>query len=234
MSRNLAMYGPFNIEHPFSWHSVVEPFGDRLRRYAHSHCKSPLASKDFANPLECIFKHGSYIHRQLIHVNWGLIALGSAAQQNQLMIDTPQPDSYSTFAEWLNAFCEYHGSQRAAAIKTKVTPQAMTKWRAGGNVTTKNLQKLAVAGIVDYSKLLLLFNKQPTKPVPIADTVLMTATEMGAKVGRKWEQLHEPARSQMLGVIETFLALQSPSHRKYGEDQQKLIENRPTRKHART
>jgi transcriptional regulator with XRE-family HTH domain len=166
------------------------------------------------------------VHCQLISVNCHLIADSVRATDNQPMIDTPQPDSYETFVEWLNAFCDYHGTQRAAAKAANVSPQAMTKWREGKNVSAQNLKALAAAASADYAKLLLLFNKQPTKSAPIAPSKLSTTTELGAITGRKWEKLYEPARSQMLSLIETLLALQSPSHREYGLKQQELAKQR--------
>jgi transcriptional regulator with XRE-family HTH domain len=51
-------------------------------------------------------------------------------------------------------------------------------------------------------------------------------TEMGARVGKKWQSLDEPARGQILMLIETLGALQSENYRKYGIEQQRILHSR--------
>lgn len=226
MSSNLSSHSALDVQNALRRNALLQPLGNCLRRNSDSQCESSLASKDVDNSDQWMVKHDANVHRQLMFVNWDLIAPSCGHPHNQLMIDTPQPESYQTFVEWLTAFCEYYGSQRAAATAAGVSPQAMTKWLAGGNIKALRLRELATNAKVDYSKLLLLFNRQPTSPDVIPESRFTTSTELGAIVGRKWEALYEPAKSQMLGLIETLLALQNPRQREYGLKQKALAKQR--------
>lgn len=173
----------------------------------------------------------NYVHRQLINVNCHLIAPRDYDNDNQPMIDVsamPQPERFTNFAAWLKAVCALNrGKQREIAAACGVKPQAVTKWLKGGKIESDKIKKLATWSGIDYVKLRSLADGENPRDsdVPL-NRRLMTHTEMGAKVGRKWEELAEPAKTQMLNVIETMLALQKESHRVYAKHQIELAKAR--------
>lgn len=170
------------------------------------------------------------VHRQLIYVNCDLIAQAHYDHDNQPMIDVtamPQPERFTNFAAWLKAVCAARGKQRQIASECGVKPQAVTKWLKGGKIEVDKLKRLAAWSGIDYVKLRSLADGEDPRQADIApNRRLMTHTEMGAKVGRKWEELAEPAKTQMLNVIETMLALQKESHRMYARQQMEIAKAR--------
>lgn len=169
---------------------------------------------------------GENIHHGLMSVNCDLIATIIEPPHNQPMIDPPQPEAFTTFGEWLKAVCaRERGMQRRVAEATFKSPQAVTKWLNNGNIETKQLRLLADFVNVDYGKLRMLLDGENTR-VPAHAPKLLTRTEMGAIVGKKWEELVEPARSQILNLIETLCTLQRDSYRLYVERQSDLAKQR--------
>lgn len=211
----------------------LQPFGDRLRGDATSGGECALAAKNFACLLYGIRSSHmtAYVHPQLMNVNCDLIATGNYDNDNQPMIDAlamPQPERFTNFAAWLKAVCALgRGKQRQIAAECGVKPQAVTKWLKGGKIEVDKLKRLATWSGIDYVKLRSLADGEDPREADVApNRRLMTHTEMGAKVGRKWEELAEPAKTQMLNVIETMLALQKESHRMYARQQIELAKAR--------
>jgi transcriptional regulator with XRE-family HTH domain len=166
-----------------------------------------------------------------MYVNWHLIASPHYARNNQPMIDVaamPQPERFTNFAAWLKAVCAINrGKQREVAGVCGVKPQAVTKWLKGGKIDIAKLKLLSGWSGIDYVKLRSLADGENPKETDVGpNRRLMTHTEMGAKVGRKWEELAEPAKTQMLNVIETMLALQKESHRMYAKQQMEIAKAR--------
>lgn len=181
-----------------------------------------------------MFAHCQNIHWQLRRVNPQVIANLTYTHQTKPMIDFPQPERFSSFKAWLRVVCDSkHGMQAAIAEIAGVTPQSITKWLDGGNIGAGKLKKIAQYAGIDYMKLRALADGANPKDAELPiNRRLMTHTEMGAKVGRKWEELHEPASMQILGLIETLLALQKETHRAYSRQQMELVKQRLAAKTA--
>jgi transcriptional regulator with XRE-family HTH domain len=95
-------------------------------------------------------------------VNHRLIAEHQTAVDHQRMVDTPKPEHYSAFKDWLEAFRASRNLLQADIAEIGgVSAQAVTKWFSGGGVQPKALKKLASAAGVSYAHLRLLLEEQP-------------------------------------------------------------------------
>lgn len=115
--------------------------------------------------------------------------------------------------------------QKAIADATHCEPQAVTKWLNGGKVSTVKLKLLAAHVGVDYGVLRLLLDGVRNVSALKSEWPL-PKTQLGANVGRKWEELNEPAKTQILDVLETLLTLQRSTYREYAAKQQEIAANR--------
>jgi len=145
-----------------------------------------------------------------MRVNRALIAAGSDRADNQPMVGTiPQPKAFKSFKEWVTALSEVGGiKQVTIATAGGTSPQMVTKWRAGSSPSIDTLKKLATAFTVPLQDLRDLVDGVHAPAGKPAAVNLTCKTEMGARVGRKWEELDDPGQTQILMLIETLGAMQ--------------------------
>ncbi|MDB6101210.1 MAG: hypothetical protein JWO52_1209, partial [Gammaproteobacteria bacterium] len=142
--------------------AALLPFRDGVGAHAKPSSKLGLG-QDPENRVKGVVVHlTDYIHQRLMPVNHWLIAEPQPEADHKRMVDTPRPEDFTRFSDWLEAVREARAlTQRAVARIGGASPQAVTKWFKGGNVRPASLQKLATWAGADYSKLRLLLDGQP-------------------------------------------------------------------------
>lgn len=120
------------------------------------------------------------------------------------------------------------GPQRLAKA-CGVSAAAVSKWIRGqvSDLKNEHLFRLADECMVD-ARWLGTGHGVP-RPVTHTPTRETGPTEMAMRVARKWAALDEPAKTQILMLIETLGALQSDNYRKWGAEQLHAVR----RRHAR-
>jgi transcriptional regulator with XRE-family HTH domain len=117
---------------------------------------------------------------------------------------------FESFSEWLRYKTKKPGGQAELARACDVPRQTITRWLNGGKPKPDKLQAIAAWAGVDYVSLRLLLDGQsPLKPDD--KTRFQCRTELGAHVGRRFEELQQVNNSaalQILGAIDAALATQ--------------------------
>lgn len=168
-----------NVEHPLSGNLVLFPLRHGIRRDTESLGQLSLGAEDGKDSLEGMRGsgtgvvlglgrdlgsdfHANKLNRRLSLVNCRLIAEHESHVDHQHMVDTPKPEHYSAFKDWLEAFRASRNLLQADIAEIAgVSAQAVTKWFSGGGVQTKALKKLASAAGVPYAHLRMLVEGQP-------------------------------------------------------------------------
>jgi hypothetical protein len=138
------------------------------------------------------------------------------------MVNHVAVEGFSDFASWLGSVVTKWPSKAAFAREVRAAPQLLEKWLAGSKPGDASLKAIATAASVDYRQLKMLTSGLSVASDPTPKK-FSTRTEMGAIVGRKWEELREQndsAAMNILSVIETLVTLQRDSYRSYSKQQQ--------------
>lgn len=204
-----AITSTLNVEHSLSGNLVLFPLSDRVRRDPESSSKLGLGAevpfdsgKDAG--VSSVTHMTDYIHRQLSRVNPHLIAGAKSTHDTKAMVDTPRPEHYTAFKDWLEAVRKSRNLTKAAiaAIGGK-SPQAATKWFQGGDIEPESLAKVADWAGVPYEHLRLLLDGQPiNKKRPVVPIL----SPIAQRISRKAEMLDDVSISAVETLIDTFLA----------------------------
>jgi transcriptional regulator with XRE-family HTH domain len=171
----------------------LKPLGDGLRGNLELPSKCGLGTESLDGALQNFnVAHTVVVHRQFTAVNCDVIDSQPLVDDYGVMKQVPQPENYATFAAWVIALCSWAGSQARVAKEVGVSPQAMTKYRKGGSIEPRTLEKFADYSGVSYAKLRMLVDGKPVSDASqIKDRVNQTRTPLGAQIGRQWEQISD-------------------------------------------
>lgn len=117
---------------------------------------------------------------------------------------------FGTLAEWLRTKTKDRGARAELARQVGVSPQLVSSWLAGTIPSAARLQKLAAATNVDYVALRMLADGLPTTKAQDTSR-FTTSTELGAYMGRKFEELNavnHTAAMQVLGLLDALTMAQ--------------------------
>lgn len=118
-----------------------------------------------------------------------------------------------------------------------ISRAAVSKWMRGGAGNLKNEHLFAVAEYCSVDPKWLGTGKGAARsPRPLSGmptdprfALLNGLPELALRVARKWQGLDEPARGQVLMLIETLGALQSENYRTWGAEQRRITKGRRTK-----
>lgn len=162
MSGDTPIHGLLDLENPLSRDTGLLPLGDRIGGHTEPPGQLCLRHNPEDGVQSAVVHIDDYIHRRLMRVNHHLIADDQPTADHKRMVDTPRPEHYATFPQWLIAIQSARKvTQRAIATIAGTKPQAVTKWLKGGGVEPEPLRKLANWAGVEYSALRLLLDGQP-------------------------------------------------------------------------
>jgi transcriptional regulator with XRE-family HTH domain len=161
-----AITSPLNVEHSLGGNVVEFPLGNSVRRDSESVSERLLRAQMPKNTIKgsagSVTHIRDGIHRQLIGRNRQLIEESEGGADNKQMVDTPKPEHYSTFAQWLEAMRKSRKIPKSEIAKlANVKPQAVTKWFKGGDVKPAALTLISNWSGIEYSKLRMLLEGQP-------------------------------------------------------------------------
>lgn len=207
-----------NVENPLSGNLLLFPLGDRVRGDPKSAGEFGLAAEMSLDALEDagvsnVTHMNGYINRQLSRVNPHLIDSAVGAGQHKRMVDTPRPEHYTSFKDWLEATRKSRGLTKASIAQIAGrTPQAATKWFQGGDVEPESLRKIADWAGVPYEHLRLMLDGQPIEGRKKAVTPILSP--IAQRISRKAEMLDETSITAVETLIDTFLATSAKQQNK--------------------
>ena len=116
----------------------------------------------------------------------------------------------------------------------KISRAAVSKWLKGGAANLKNEHLFRVADYCQVDARWLGTGKGSARPSTSTQpdprlALINGMPEMAIRLGRKWQSLDEPARGQVLMLVETLGALQNANYRKWGVEQQRVAKERTTK-----
>lgn len=218
VSGNDSVASPLDVEHSLGGNLVLFPLRDGVRRDTEPVSELGLRAEVSPDPLKYaeisnIAHMRNYIHRQLSGVNPNLIADQILTSETKRMVDTPRPEHYTAFKDWLDAVRKARGLTKAAIAQIGGrTPQAATKWFQGGDVEPESLRKIADWAGVPYEHLRLMLDGQPINGKK--KTVVPIMSPIAQRISRKAEMLDETSITAVETLIDTFLATAAKAQNK--------------------
>jgi transcriptional regulator with XRE-family HTH domain len=154
--------GPLDLQHPFSGNATLLPFRHGVRTHAEAPRELGLRDNSKYRQKGAVVHLDDYVHRRLSSVNHLLIARLQPVVDHKPMVETPKPELFSTFAQWLDAVRRSRNlTKKNIATVAGVSAQAVTRWFKGKGVDEAPLQLIADWAGTDYAHLrLLLEGKQ--------------------------------------------------------------------------
>lgn len=166
VARDDSIASPLDIEDALGGNILEFPLGNSVRGDSQGvgECflRAQMAKNSVKGSAGSVTHIRERIHRQFRGRNRQLIEGSEEDADNKQMVDTPKPEHYSTFAQWLEAIRAARKVKKAdIATIAKVKPQAVSKWFKGGDVNPAALALISNWSGVEYSKLRMLLEGQP-------------------------------------------------------------------------
>lgn len=219
VSGNEPIAGSLNVEHSLGWNVVQLPLRDGVGRNSEPGGERLLRAQMAKNTIKggagSVTHIRDGIHRQLSRRNRQLIEPPARDHENEQMVETPNPEHYSTFAQWLDATRKARKLNKADIAQiAKVKPQAVSKWFKGGDVKPQPLALISNWSGIEYSKLRMLLEGQPltetrAKGVPPATPALRRLVNKLRSLENDESSMHV-----MESLADTLLAQQTDKNKR--------------------
>jgi transcriptional regulator with XRE-family HTH domain len=204
-----------DFKHPLGGNLLLFPLRNRVRRNSEPSREFLLRSEMLENPSERVIHMPSVLHYGLRKRNRQLIATDKPSVDNENMAETPRPEHFSEFKDWLEAVrLSRRLSKKSIAEVAGKTPQAASKWFSGGDIEPEPLRKIADWAGVPYAELRMLLDGQPltqkrrgTSPAP---------SHAVQRIARKLEHLDgdEVSMTAIEALIDSFMNSHAKVRRK--------------------
>lgn len=219
----------FDVQNSLRRHPLLFPLGDRVRGHADplrqlllraQICENTLESRqlnDISKP-NVVVHMKDFLHYGLRKINRQFIADNQQPDENQRMVDTPRPEHFSAFKDWLEAVRLSRGLTKASIAEVAgKTPQAATKWFKGGDVEPESLKKIADWAGAPYEHLRMLLDGQSLNGRS-KKQVVSIKSPIVQRVSRKVEQLaeDEASISAVEALVDSLIASASRRHTRKG------------------
>jgi transcriptional regulator with XRE-family HTH domain len=203
-----AIDGALNLKHALGRNLLLFPLGNCVRGNTEEFREFSLRSDNIEHGLKGSVVHmQNYIHRRLSGINRHLIGGHQPTEENKQMVDTPRPEHFSEFKDWLEAVRRQRNVDKAdVASIGGASPQAATKWFKGGNVNPDALQKLADWAGFEYIELRALLEKKPL-PGSKAKKGIKQPSADAQRIARKVDLLTDDSSlTAVEALIDTLLS----------------------------
>jgi len=162
VTRDAPFNGSLDLENALGGNSPLLPLRDGIGTHANPPSEFGLGQNLEDRVKGTVLHLSNYVHHRLIDVNHQLIAEPKPVVDHKHMVDMPQPEHYSSVAQWIEAARRSRGiPQRAFMEITGRSAQAVNKWFKGKGIDPDSLAKIATWAGVEYASLRLLLDKQP-------------------------------------------------------------------------
>lgn len=195
-----------NVENSLGGNLLLFPLRHCVRGNAEKLGKGGLGANLAFDSGKDVIHMSRLIHRQLSHVNPHLIACSKPSVDTVPMPNTPRPEHYTAFKDWLEAIRKHRGlTRKAIADIAGRSAQAATKWFQGGDIEPEPLERISTWAGVPYADLRLLLDGQPLtagkrkQPTPIMSPIAQ-------RIARKAEHLDDASISAVEVLVDTLLA----------------------------
>jgi hypothetical protein len=198
-----------DLKHPFSGNLLLFPLGNRVRRNPEQPREFLLRSKMLEDQGERVVHMKPFLHYGLRKRNRQLIDAHKPPVDNENMPDTPKPEHFSAFKDWLEAVrLSRRLPKRAIAEVAGKSAQAASKWFAGGDIEPEPLRKIADWAGVPYAELRLLLDGQPITTQKRRNGAASVHAPVVQRISRKIEQLagDDTSITAVEAVIDSLLA----------------------------
>jgi transcriptional regulator with XRE-family HTH domain len=206
-----------DFKHPLGGNLLLFPLRNRVRRNSESSREFLLRSEMLENPSERVIHMPSFLHYGLRKRNRQLIDAPKPSVENENMPDTPRPEHFSSFKDWLEATRRAHGLKKAAIAEVaKKSPQAASKWFKGGNVEPEPLKRIAEWAGVPYLELRMLLEGQPLTTQKRRNGSAQATSHVVHRLSKKIEQLSGDDTSMVVieGLIDSLLSVHTKGRKR--------------------